>query len=167
MFDLDVWMQSSRNVAICGGDSVCIIDCETGIVHHKYKSIGDVSRIMQNITFNLDKPIASHPHLGKRGNIAAWLSYVADVMQATCPLHTTWIFWWTFHANHTVEWLPMNLLTCGDNPVGWIPLVGITSSLKLNDDIKVNASSNGPLVLVLLNLPTSSQSVSCWRNSAG
>lgn len=37
----DVWMQSSRNVAICGGDSVCIIDCETGIVHHKYKSIGD------------------------------------------------------------------------------------------------------------------------------
>ncbi|XP_069766642.1 leucine-rich repeat and WD repeat-containing protein 1 [Narcine bancroftii] len=37
----DVQVQSSRNVAVCGGDSVCIIDCETGIVHHKYKSIGD------------------------------------------------------------------------------------------------------------------------------
>ncbi|XP_051891732.1 leucine-rich repeat and WD repeat-containing protein 1 isoform X2 [Pristis pectinata] len=37
----DVELQSSRNVAVCGGDSVCIIDCETGIVCHKYKSIGE------------------------------------------------------------------------------------------------------------------------------
>uniref|UniRef100_UPI00398EC64C leucine-rich repeat and WD repeat-containing protein 1 isoform X2 n=1 Tax=Pristiophorus japonicus TaxID=55135 RepID=UPI00398EC64C len=34
-------LQSSRTVATCGGDSVCFIDCETGIVHHKYKSIGE------------------------------------------------------------------------------------------------------------------------------
>ncbi|XP_067866232.1 leucine-rich repeat and WD repeat-containing protein 1 isoform X2 [Heterodontus francisci] len=36
-----VGLQSSRNVATCGGDSVCIIDCETGIVHHKYKLVGE------------------------------------------------------------------------------------------------------------------------------
>ncbi|XP_072099341.1 leucine-rich repeat and WD repeat-containing protein 1 [Mobula birostris] len=34
-------MQSSRNVAVCGGNSVCVIDCETGIVLHKYKSLGE------------------------------------------------------------------------------------------------------------------------------
>ncbi|XP_060704127.1 leucine-rich repeat and WD repeat-containing protein 1 isoform X1 [Hemiscyllium ocellatum] len=32
---------SSQSVATCGGDSVCIIDCETGIVRHKYKSVGE------------------------------------------------------------------------------------------------------------------------------
>ncbi|XP_072909846.1 leucine-rich repeat and WD repeat-containing protein 1 isoform X2 [Hemitrygon akajei] len=37
----DAQMQSSRNVAVCGGDSVCVIDCETGIVLHKYKSLGE------------------------------------------------------------------------------------------------------------------------------
>ncbi|XP_067864105.1 leucine-rich repeat and WD repeat-containing protein 1 [Heptranchias perlo] len=37
----DVGPRSSQTVATCGGDSVCIIDCETGIVHHKYKSIGE------------------------------------------------------------------------------------------------------------------------------
>ncbi|XP_048468585.1 leucine-rich repeat and WD repeat-containing protein 1 [Rhincodon typus] len=34
-------LESSRSVATCGGDSVCIIDCETGIVRHKYKSVGE------------------------------------------------------------------------------------------------------------------------------
>ncbi|XP_038669678.1 leucine-rich repeat and WD repeat-containing protein 1 isoform X2 [Scyliorhinus canicula] len=37
----DGGLQSSRTVATCGGDSVCFIDCETGIVLHKYKSIGE------------------------------------------------------------------------------------------------------------------------------
>eukprot|EP00062_Callorhinchus_milii_P011600 gi/632957732/ref/XP_007894646.1/ PREDICTED: leucine-rich repeat and WD repeat-containing protein 1 isoform X1 [Callorhinchus milii] len=38
---LDAGLQSSRTVATCGGDSVCVIDCETGKVQHKYKSMGE------------------------------------------------------------------------------------------------------------------------------
>ncbi|XP_078081254.1 leucine-rich repeat and WD repeat-containing protein 1 isoform X2 [Mustelus asterias] len=37
----DGGLQSSQTVATCGGDSVCFIDCETGMVLHKYKSIGE------------------------------------------------------------------------------------------------------------------------------
>ncbi|XP_078404528.1 leucine-rich repeat and WD repeat-containing protein 1 isoform X1 [Cetorhinus maximus] len=37
----DAGLQSSRTVATCGGDSVCIIDCETGNALHKYKSVGE------------------------------------------------------------------------------------------------------------------------------
>lgn len=33
----------SRLVATCGGDSVCVIDCETGMVMKKYKVHGEVS----------------------------------------------------------------------------------------------------------------------------
>lgn len=30
-------------MATCGGEAVCVIDCQTGIVLHKYKSPGEVS----------------------------------------------------------------------------------------------------------------------------
>lgn len=31
-----------RLVATCGGDSLCVIDCETGMVMKKYKVPGEV-----------------------------------------------------------------------------------------------------------------------------
>lgn len=30
-------------MATCGGEAVCVIDCQTGIVLHKYKAPGEVS----------------------------------------------------------------------------------------------------------------------------
>lgn len=29
-------------MATCGGEAVCVIDCQTGIVLHKYKAPGEV-----------------------------------------------------------------------------------------------------------------------------
>lgn len=34
---------TSQTVATCGGEAVCVIDCQTGIVLHKYKAPGEVS----------------------------------------------------------------------------------------------------------------------------
>lgn len=34
---------TSQTVATCGGEAVCVIDCQTGIVLHKYKVPGEVS----------------------------------------------------------------------------------------------------------------------------
>lgn len=34
---------TSQTVATCGGEAVCVIDCQTGIVLHKYKTPGEVS----------------------------------------------------------------------------------------------------------------------------
>ncbi|XP_055964183.1 leucine-rich repeat and WD repeat-containing protein 1 [Sorex fumeus] len=32
---------ASQTVATCGGEAVCVIDCQTGIVLHKYKALGE------------------------------------------------------------------------------------------------------------------------------
>ena len=34
---------TSQTVATCGGEAVCVIDCQTGIVLHKYKAPSEVS----------------------------------------------------------------------------------------------------------------------------
>uniref|UniRef100_A0A8C5M6L3 Leucine-rich repeat and WD repeat-containing protein 1 n=1 Tax=Leptobrachium leishanense TaxID=445787 RepID=A0A8C5M6L3_9ANUR len=40
-FEPDLDNSSSRVIATCGGDSICVIDCETGKVMKKYKVIGE------------------------------------------------------------------------------------------------------------------------------
>ena len=38
----DPIVSCSRTVATCGGESVCLIDCETGVVLKKYKVATEV-----------------------------------------------------------------------------------------------------------------------------
>lgn len=51
----------SRLVATCGGDSLCVIDCETGMVMKKYKVPGEV------------RPVGSD-HSRRRMCLLFWLS---------------------------------------------------------------------------------------------
>lgn len=47
----DPVVSSSRTAATCGGDSVCLVDCETGIVLKKYKVTGEVKETQLLLTF--------------------------------------------------------------------------------------------------------------------
>lgn len=47
----DPVVSSSRTAATCGGDSVCLVDCETGIVLKKYKVTGEVRETQFLSTF--------------------------------------------------------------------------------------------------------------------
>lgn len=53
----------SRTVATCGGETLCVIDCETGHVLKKYKVPGEVSA----------KKFCPIPSLATR-----WLSYIGQ-----------------------------------------------------------------------------------------
>lgn len=44
LISADPVVSSSRTAATCGGDSVCLVDCETGIVLKKYKVTGEVGK---------------------------------------------------------------------------------------------------------------------------
>lgn len=36
-------------VATCGGECVCLIDCQTGKVLKRFKHVGEVSRLLQSL----------------------------------------------------------------------------------------------------------------------
>lgn len=55
---------TSQTVATCGGEAVCVIDCQTGIVLHKYKVPGEVSlgALLVNTAGSWDRSPDSIPH---------------------------------------------------------------------------------------------------------
>ncbi|KAL4660563.1 leucine-rich repeat and WD repeat-containing protein 1 [Arapaima gigas] len=65
--------QSSQFVATCGGESVCLIDCETGLVHKKYKVPGEEffslswSCVMMSRGSGIARPCSILAAGGKRG----------------------------------------------------------------------------------------------------